>query len=209
MKLRIVLAALVGLALFASQTDAQARGGGFSGGGGFGGHGFSGGGWGHGGNFHNGGSGGRYGYYGHGYYGRGYYGRGYYGRGYYGRGYYGRGYYGRGYYYGTGWGFYGYPWWPWWWGWGYYYPPGPYYGDGGGYYGSNDPPSNNSNYSLQFNSTRAVQAALAWRGFYNGRIDGVMGPETRGAIEAFQKQQGLPVTGEIDSNLTKALQRNR
>jgi peptidoglycan hydrolase-like protein with peptidoglycan-binding domain len=36
-----------------------------------------------------------------------------------------------------------------------------------------------------------------------------MGPETRSAIEAFQKQQRLPVTGEIDSNLTKALQQNR
>jgi hypothetical protein len=38
MKLHLVVAALVALALFASQTDAQARGGGFSGGGGFGGH---------------------------------------------------------------------------------------------------------------------------------------------------------------------------
>jgi hypothetical protein len=202
MKLHIVLAALVALALFASQTDAQARGGG---GGGFGGHGGGFGGRG-------GGFGGRGQFYGHN--GYGYYGHGYYGRGYYGHGYYGHGYYNHGrYYYGGGWGFYGYPWWPWWWGWGAYYPPGPYYGYDygydGGYYGSSDPAGNSGNYSSQFNSTRAVQAALAWRGFYNGRIDGAMGPETRSAIEAFQKQQGLPVTGEIDSNLTKALQRNR
>jgi peptidoglycan hydrolase-like protein with peptidoglycan-binding domain len=34
-----------------------------------------------------------------------------------------------------------------------------------------------------------------------------MGPETRSAIRDFQKQQGLPATGQIDSELTKALQR--
>ncbi|HYY29862.1 MAG TPA: peptidoglycan-binding domain-containing protein [Chthoniobacterales bacterium] len=187
MKLHIVLGILVALGLFASQTDAEAHGGGGGGGG-------------RGGNFHGGGWGGGGRYYGGG------------GR-YYGRGY---GRYGRGYYYGSGFGFYGYPWWPW--GWDYYgygypgpyygYGYGGYYGDGGGYYASSDPPSN-SNGSYQFNSTRAVQAALAWRGYYNGRIDGVMGPETRSAIRSFQRQQGLQETGEIDSSLTKALQRNR
>ena len=198
MKPQIILVALAALGLFASQTDAQAHGGGGGGGGG-GWHG-GGGGWGGGGHFYGGG----YGRYGN-------------GRGY-GRYGYGRGYYYRGRYYwwgGPGWGFYGYPWWPWWWGWGWgYYPPGPYYGyngygGGGGYYASSDPPNNGSNSSYQFNSTRAVQAALAWRGFYNGRIDGVMGPETRSAIRAFQRQQGLSETGEIDSSLTNALQRNR
>jgi Putative peptidoglycan binding domain len=189
MKMRIILAGLVALGLFASQTDVQAHGGG---GGGFGGGGRGGGG---GGRFYGGGH--------------------FYGRGY-GRYGYGHGYYYRGRYYwwgGPGWGFYGYPWWPGWWDYSGYYYPGPYYGygygDGGGYYASSDPPSNSNNSSYQFNSTRAVQAALAWRGFYNGRIDGVMGPETRSAIRAFQRQQGLPETGEIDSNLTKALQRNR
>jgi hypothetical protein len=207
MKFDVVLGALVALGLCASQIDARAHGGGFSGGGGFGGHGggfgghgfsggggsqggnfhgygFAGGGWGHGGNFH---------------------------------GHNGNFHGNRRFFFGPGFGFYAYPWWPWWWD--YYYPAGPYYGYDGGYYGggyngggydvSYDPQNNNSGYSSQFNSTRAVQAALAWRGFYNGRIDGVMGPETRSAIEAFQKRQGLTVTGEIDSNLTKALQRNR
>jgi hypothetical protein len=180
MKPQIILVALVALGLLASQTDAQARGGGFSGGGG-----------GRGGGGH-------------------FYGRGY-GRYGYGRGYY-RGRYGYGYGYGPGFGFYGYPWWPWWWDYYGYYYPGAYYGyngGDGGYYASSDPPSNSGSGSYQFNNTRAVQAALAWRGFYNGRIDGVMGPETRSAIRAFQRQQGLPETGEIDSNLTKALQRNR
>jgi hypothetical protein len=192
MKLHVVLVALVALGFFASQTDLQAHGGGGfgGGGGGGGGHGF--GGWGGGGgrNFRTGGWGAR------------------------GRfnGRFGRGFYYRGrFFYGPGFGFYGYPWWPWWWDYyGYYgYYPGPYYGygDNGGYYASSDPPNNSNGY--QFNSTRAVQAALAWRGFYNGRIDGVMGSETRSAIRAFQRQQGLPETGEIDSNLTKALQGNR
>jgi hypothetical protein len=173
MKRQIFFGALVVLGLFALQTDAYARGGGWSGGGG-----------GHGGNWHGGGYG---------------YGRGYYnGRYYYGRGYY---YNGR-YFYGPGFGFYGYPWWPWWGGYGFYYP-GPYYAYGG----YDDPP--NSNSTPQFNTTRAVQAALAWRGYYSGRIDGVMGPETRSAIRAFQKQQGLPVTGEVDSATTRALQGSR
>ena len=59
----------------------------------------------------------------------------------------------------------------------------------------------------QFLSMRAVQAALAWRGYYSGRIDGVMGPETREAIRSFQAHQGLPVTGQIDHGLINALRR--
>jgi hypothetical protein len=118
-------------------------------------------------------------------------------------------------FFGPGFAYYGYPWWGWgypWWGWGYYgggyYGVGDY-GYGGGDYGydsSSDAPSNSGN-APQFNTTRAVQAALAWRGFYSGRIDGVMGPETRSAIRDFQRQQGLPVTGQIDSETTNALQR--
>ena len=192
-------------------------GGGGSRGGNFHGYGFAGGGWGHGGNFH-----------GHGFSGAGWgQGSNFHGHGFAAGGWgHGGNFHGhngnfhgnRRFFFGPGFGFYAYPWWPWWWD--YYYPAGPYYGydggyyDGGGYNGggydvSYDPQNNSGGYSSQFNSTRAVQAALAWRGFYNGRIDGVMGPETRSAIEAFQKRQGLTVTGEIDSNLTKALQRSR
>jgi peptidoglycan hydrolase-like protein with peptidoglycan-binding domain len=54
---------------------------------------------------------------------------------------------------------------------------------------------------------RAVQAALAWRVYYSGRIDGVMGSETREAIRSFQAHQGLPVTGQIDHGLINALRR--
>ena len=186
MKLHFLLAGLVAIGLVASQPDVQAHGGGGGGGGGRGG-----------GSWHGGGGGGNWN------------GGGFHG-GRFGQGrffYHGRYYYG----YGRGYAFYGYPWWGWygypWWGWDYYgyYP---YYGyDGASYDQSDsrsDPPSRSDS---QFNSTRAVQAALAWRGYYSGRIDGVMGPETRSAIRAFQKQQGLPATGEIDSELSKALQR--
>jgi len=178
MKLHFLLAGLVAIGLVASQPDVQAHGGGGGGGGGRGG-----------GSWHGGGGGGNWN------------GGGFHG-GRFGQGrffYHGRYYYG----YGRGYAFYGYPWWGW-----DYYGYYPYYGyDGASYDQSDsrsDPPSRSDS---QFNSTRAVQAALAWRGYYSGRIDGVMGPETRSAIRAFQKQQGLPATGEIDSELSKALQR--
>ncbi|MBV8377174.1 MAG: peptidoglycan-binding protein, partial [Verrucomicrobia bacterium] len=120
-----------------------------------------------------------------------------YGYGRYGYGRYGYGYRGR-FYYGPGFSFYGYGY-PWW-GWDYpyysdaYYGYDPYYS--GSYEGDHDP---------RLTSTRAVQAALAWQGYYSGRIDGIMGPETREAIRAFQKNRGLPATGQIDSRLIGAL----
>jgi peptidoglycan hydrolase-like protein with peptidoglycan-binding domain len=36
-------------------------------------------------------------------------------------------------------------------------------------------------------------------------IDGVIGPQSRHAIEAFQADQGLLVTGQIDAGLLRAL----
>jgi hypothetical protein len=51
----------------------------------------------------------------------------------------------------------------------------------------------------------AVQTALAARGYYHGQIDGVIGSDSRHAIQAFQQAQGLPVTGLIDPRLLKAL----
>lgn len=51
----------------------------------------------------------------------------------------------------------------------------------------------------------SVQSALAERGFYEGAIDGLVGPMTRGAIASFQSEAGLPVTGEINSALLRAL----
>jgi hypothetical protein len=50
-----------------------------------------------------------------------------------------------------------------------------------------------------------VQAELAQRGYYNGLIDGVIGPGTQRAIREFQAAAGLPVTGQIDDKLIYAL----
>jgi peptidoglycan hydrolase-like protein with peptidoglycan-binding domain len=54
-----------------------------------------------------------------------------------------------------------------------------------------------------------VQGALAQRGYYDGQIDGVAGPGTRSAIREFQRDNGLPVTGRIDSQLVQALKNGR
>jgi hypothetical protein len=188
MKLHFLLVCGVAIGLLSSAPDSFARGGGGGGRGG--------------GSFHGGFHGGFRG-------------------GFRGRG----GRFFRGRFFGPGFGFfgYGYPWWGWY-DWGYpYYPYYGYYGDyGSGYYGSGDYGSDpspsygsNANYGgtrdsaqdPRFSTTRGVQAALAWRGYYNGRIDGVMGPETSAAIRSFQAHQGLPTTGQIDSGLVNALQR--
>jgi hypothetical protein len=44
-----------------------------------------------------------------------------------------------------------------------------------------------------------IQLALAVRGFRSGAMDGLDGPQTRGALRAFQEDQGLPVTGQPDA----------
>ena len=43
-----------------------------------------------------------------------------------------------------------------------------------------------------------VQGALQQLGYYQGPIDGVLGPATQEAIERYQRDHGLPVTGGID-----------
>ena len=44
-----------------------------------------------------------------------------------------------------------------------------------------------------------VQVALQNQGYYVGAADGVMGPETRAALAAYQADNGLAVTSTIDS----------
>ncbi|MBV9007585.1 MAG: peptidoglycan-binding protein [Verrucomicrobia bacterium] len=46
--------------------------------------------------------------------------------------------------------------------------------------------------------TSQVQEALAQQGYYNGPIDGILGPETRDAILRFQADHGLAATAAID-----------
>jgi Putative peptidoglycan binding domain len=139
----------------------------------------------------------------------------------------GHGFHHGGRFFGPGFGFYGYGY-PWWWDW--YYPGYPYYGDpyyGDAYYGNpyygnpyygnpyyGNPYYGNAYYGNQYyenrdprsSATKAIQAALARRGYYRGPIDGALGPGTRNAIRSFQAHQGLPVTGQMDGRLIRALQ---
>jgi Putative peptidoglycan binding domain len=97
---------------------------------------------------------------------------------------------------------------PWWWGWGW----GPWAGYGGGYpygyYGYGDPyyggygypyygygNGYGAEYQSQYgNSSQSrvaeLQQRLSRAGYYNGSIDGILGPQTRRAIRAYEQQHG-------------------
>jgi hypothetical protein len=51
----------------------------------------------------------------------------------------------------------------------------------------------------------SVQRELSRRGYDTGGVDGVIGPQTRNAIAAFQGDHGLAVTGRIDEALVRSL----
>jgi Putative peptidoglycan binding domain len=51
----------------------------------------------------------------------------------------------------------------------------------------------------------AVQRRLARGGYYHGSVDGVIGPGTRTAIRAFERNNGLPVDGVIDRQLLRTM----
>ena len=51
----------------------------------------------------------------------------------------------------------------------------------------------------------AVQRRLARGGYYHGSVDGVIGPGTRSAIRAFERNNGLPVDGVIDRQLLRTM----
>lgn len=53
---------------------------------------------------------------------------------------------------------------------------------------------------------RQAQQLLVQLGYDAGPIDGVMGRKTKSAIAAFQRDAGLPVTGQPDDQLLSALQ---
>ncbi len=87
---------------------------------------------------------------------------------------------------------FGYPffpyWYPYWYGYypyGYYYYNGPVYGKT---YGDGS-------------IVAEVQRPLARAGYYHGAIDGVVGPQTRGAIRAYERAHGLRVDGVISRQL--------
>lgn len=51
----------------------------------------------------------------------------------------------------------------------------------------------------------SVQRALARNGYYNGPIDGNLGPMSRRAISRYQSDRGLEVTGYPNSSLLRSL----
>ena len=47
-------------------------------------------------------------------------------------------------------------------------------------------------------AVKAAQQKLADAGFYHGQIDGLMGPQTKEALSAYQQQNGLKQTARLD-----------
>jgi Putative peptidoglycan binding domain len=50
-----------------------------------------------------------------------------------------------------------------------------------------------------------VQSALQEQGYYQGEIDGVLGPQTRAALAEYQSAQGLEPTGAVDEPTLETL----
>jgi hypothetical protein len=91
---------------------------------------------------------------------------------------------------------------PYYWDTGYWYPawgyyPSAYYPYDGPIYGYSD--------LTPDQVTVNVQAQLQRDGYYAGPIDGLLGPETRRAIAAFQADHGLAVTAAIDEPTLETL----
>ena len=53
--------------------------------------------------------------------------------------------------------------------------------------------------------TAGLQVALRAQGLYRGPIDAIAGPATVAAVRAFQRAEGLPVTGLADARTREAL----
>lgn len=68
-------------------------------------------------------------------------------------------------------------------------------------------PNSVHRYNFQFsdNEIRSVQSALRRMGIYSGQPDGILGPDTQRAIEAYQVQTKRPVTGQPDQSMNAAL----
>jgi peptidoglycan hydrolase-like protein with peptidoglycan-binding domain len=52
---------------------------------------------------------------------------------------------------------------------------------------------------------KSIQTQLYAKGYYGGRIDGVDGPATRGAVRRYQHDLGVPVTGRVGDREWSAL----
>jgi len=52
---------------------------------------------------------------------------------------------------------------------------------------------------------RQAQDELRDEGYYKGRVDGMVGPQTRRALVAFQHMNNIPMTGRLDSKTITTL----
>ena len=52
--------------------------------------------------------------------------------------------------------------------------------------------------NLPGSEIKGAQQQLRDQGLYHGKIDGVLGPETKQALQQFQQKNGLPVTATLD-----------
>lgn len=59
--------------------------------------------------------------------------------------------------------------------------------------------------ALTVNENKAVQQKLKELGYYKGSVDGVFGQGTRGAVIAFQKENGLTADGIVGEKTAKAM----
>ena len=59
--------------------------------------------------------------------------------------------------------------------------------------------------NLSKDDFRRAQLELRNMGLYNGSLDGVVGPETKRALEQFQKNNGLDRTARLDGQTMVAL----
>ncbi len=60
--------------------------------------------------------------------------------------------------------------------------------------------------TIDLNREQQIQTALKNAGFYQGKIDGKIGPKTKQAIEQFQANQGLKVDGKVGPKTWAAMQ---
>jgi len=92
---------------------------------------------------------------------------------------------------------------PYYWDSGYWYPAWGYNPGASYYY---DGPIYASNPEMDPGQTVAnVQAALQEQGYYQGEVDGVLGPQTRAALAEYQSAQGLEPTGTVDEPTLETL----
>jgi len=60
-------------------------------------------------------------------------------------------------------------------------------------------PSEEKSVVLHHQDIKKVQETLRDKGYYTGKIDGRMGPQTREGIRQYQKSENLSVTGHLDA----------